>query len=143
MDETLGVPELQVVGEQTLLYALPWPALRRWLVAQPAALDAVLAQSVRLRVRVQQRILELATCSVRVRLAHVLARLGPAGLVSGLSRDVLALMVGASREHVTRALDGLRAEGLVAYPAHGREIVLCDRERLARLEEIPPQSAKV
>src|SRR5579885_1052774 len=61
-----------------------WAALRRWLVARPAALDAWLSQSVRLRVGVQQRILELATCSVRVRLAHVLARLGPAGLVSGL-----------------------------------------------------------
>src|SRR5581483_3728800 len=98
--------------------------------------------SVRLRVRVQQRLLELATCSVRVRLAHVLARLGPAGLVSGLSRDVLALMVGDSREHVTRALDGLRAEGLVAYPAHGRESCCATANVWPGLKRFPRRARK-
>ncbi len=143
VDGLTGAPVLQIVEKGTVLATVERFTPRRLMASYPDLAEALLEQSGRQLMRVHQRILELSACSVRVRLAHLLAQIRSDERVGGLSRDVLGLMVGASRRQVTRALDSLRAESLVAYQRHGREIVLCDRGRLASLEDPPQRNAKV
>jgi CRP-like cAMP-binding protein len=143
MDVTVGTTVLHVVVEGTVLYTLSQATLRHLVGTHPPLAHALLSQKARQLARAHQRVLELAACSVQVRLAHDLARVAVHGRVSGLSRDMLGMIVGASRQQVTKALDNLRVEGLIAYRAHQRDIILCDRELLARLNENPRQGAIV
>jgi CRP-like cAMP-binding protein len=142
LDELMGARLLQILENGTVLATVERFTLRRLMAIHPDPCIALLEQNERQLARVYRRIVELSTCSVQVRLAHLLAQIAHDDRVSGLSRDVLGLMVGASRKQVTTALDGLRAEGLVAYQRRGREIVLCDRARLAGLTDPPYKMPK-
>jgi CRP-like cAMP-binding protein len=125
----------QVLEAGTVLYRLPRPFLLRLIDTCPALSHAVLEQAWRQLVYARAHTVELTCCDIRTRVAHMLARLASRDhdCVVRVTRERLGLLIGASREVVTRALDSLRAEGLVAYQSGQREIVVRDRERLAAL----------
>jgi CRP-like cAMP-binding protein len=125
----------QVLDAGTVLYRLPRPFLLQLIETSPALSCAVLEQAWRQLVHARAHMVELTCCDIRTRVAHMLARLASPendGVVR-VTRERLGLLIGASREGVTRALDSLRAEGLVAYEPGQREIVVRDRERLSSL----------
>jgi CRP-like cAMP-binding protein len=93
--------------------------------------------------RLQQRLAEIMTKPVRVRLATLLLNLAdeygedlPAGgrsLGLTITHDDLARLVGSSREMVSKVMGSFREEGLLQ--ADRKQIDLVDRDGLATLAE--------
>jgi CRP/FNR family cyclic AMP-dependent transcriptional regulator len=94
------------------------------------------------RMRIESRLADLLFCTVPVRVAKLLLQLsekfgrpeGNGTLIDlRLTHQELADLVGANREAVTRAIDGLLDRYLVRY--EGRRIVILDRAGLEGLAD--------
>lgn len=81
----------------------------------------------------QVRLIAHTYFPIKVRLAHLLARLARSQPHQAIlvPHSMLAPMIGASREAVTRGLGELRQDGLIASDPNGRGIVVLDIEGLS------------
>ncbi|MBI2303316.1 MAG: Crp/Fnr family transcriptional regulator [Chloroflexi bacterium] len=120
--------------EDSLVCAMGRADVERLLLEKPQVALRVL-QALGRRLLDTEAVAEgLALKRVAARLTSLLLRLaGDDNIVSGLSHQELADMVGTLRETATETLNQLRAAGLVAI---GRKrIIILDREGLSRLAE--------
>lgn len=124
------------LGREPLLQALE---------SQPAALHAVARSFATRLLRSEAERAELASGSVRERVALTLLSLGRrygvrtregVRLSVALSRGEIAEMVGATAETTIRQLSLLRDEGLIS--TSGRMILIEDPERLGRVARLMP-----
>jgi len=117
---------------QTALFLIPGNVFWTMTMAQPDAMNE-LVPLVWGRLQSEERLLyNLFAFTISARLAHVpveLAEESPDGIVRSPQAE-LAIMVGATREEVTKILRDFRVRGWIEHEPHSHEIVLYDLERL-------------
>jgi len=133
--------------EPTELALLDGAALRETIEAQPSVAWALLGSLSR-RVREQNAQIEmLMTRDVAGRVAGKLLELadtqgetlpGGRGVRIGVSltQSDIAALVGATRERVSRALTGFRAQGAISWEKSSGHWLVCDRAALSKRAEM-------
>jgi CRP-like cAMP-binding protein len=116
-----SLPEARTLTA-TLAWSIPFPALRAAMASDPRMARWVAVSVGRRASQVQRSLVRVLTLRVPLRLLGVLEDLaaeygeaGPGAVWIGLplTQDLLASMVGSTRESVNRALAGLEQKGLV------------------------------
>jgi CRP/FNR family transcriptional regulator, cyclic AMP receptor protein len=124
--------------DDTFIYVIPWPWFLTFVSSSPDAASSLAILMLRRCAEERALLQELAFYPIAARLARKLVELARGnGLHAvGETHEVLAAMIGARREDVTKALRHLRDEGLVSFRYHGRQgILVLDLERLASYGE--------
>lgn len=123
---------VEAAAHDTLMYRVPRHAFRAFMTSHPDVAVQALGSTSKRLAEAYNLIAELALHDSRTRLALTLARLAR----EAPNRQVLAtheelgLMVGVSRDRVTKHLRALRERGLVAFEPHRRGILVPDPGRL-------------
>jgi CRP/FNR family cyclic AMP-dependent transcriptional regulator len=119
--DPISLPEARALIA-TVACSIPFPALRTAMAADPRVARWVAIAVGRRASQVQRTLARTLAMKVPLRLLGVLedlaaahGRAGPSGVGIGLplTQDLLASMVGATRESVNRAVADLEARGLV------------------------------
>ncbi|MGK6306644.1 Crp/Fnr family transcriptional regulator [Variovorax sp. DT-64] len=108
---------------------------------EPAVAERVMRNLTSLVRQLSERVIDLSTLGVQNRVHAELLRLARAAGIEGNRARLepapthaeLASQISTNREQVTRELNALRREGLLAKD--GRALVLTDAQRLARMVE--------
>ena len=127
---------LEAMAEGTKVCWLPLDAVSALIATKPQVTLRMADLLVERLVRAYDRIADLASQPVLVRLAHTLAEYGEVDprRQASLSREELAALIGASREEVTRGLKRLHALHLITLSPHHSTIHIDNRKILAALE---------
>jgi CRP/FNR family transcriptional regulator len=124
--------------DDTFIYVIPWPRFLTFVSGSPDAASSLAILMLRRCAEERALLRELAFYPIAARLARKLVELARGnGLHAvGETHEVLAAMIGARREDVTKALRHLRDQGLVSFRYHGRQgILVLDLKRLASYGE--------
>jgi CRP-like cAMP-binding protein len=126
---------VEVLSNGTLLCHFAMREIRRLMLTHAAFAVALFDDLTQVTVRVADRLGEWVHGTVVVRLAHTLATCALANEQRMVSEthDQLAWLAGASRPTVTKELQRLRAEGLIAFRPHQHGIHVPDPKRLLTL----------
>jgi len=136
-----SVPDVimaEALIDDTIIYVIPWPWFLTFVSGSADAASSLAILMLRRCAEERALLRELAFYPIAARLARKLVELARGnGLHAvGETHEVLAAMIGARREDVTKALRHLRDEGLVSFRFHGRQgILVLDLERLASYGE--------
>ena len=150
----------RIVGEIALLGSKPWPCsvraesdcellfvprctLERCLAENPVAAAAMLRVVLAHLCGSHRRLAHVALTTVYERVAMVVLENSEeteAGCMLEVGAEQIARLVGSSREMVTRVVNRMIRDGVVARAGHGK-LVLTDREALVRMvakPHVPP-----
>lgn len=127
----------EAIGDDTVLYALTWARFLQVLASSPAPSAALVTLFRRGYVEERRLVRELAFCTVKMRLAHILADLARNNRwhVVTKTHEELAALAGTRPEEVTKVLRRFREQGLLSYPPYGRVITVINPDQLLQIQD--------
>ena len=107
--------------------------VRRFINRNPALADEIIGNIVKRLKAIQDRVLEMLTCSVSERLIKILVPLSfQFGKVLPLTHQDIADLTGTSRETISRKMEMLQDQGVI-MTQRGR-VVIMDENKLKQLD---------
>ncbi len=122
----------EAMNEVTVV-AIEREYVRRFINRNPALADEIIGNIVKRLKAIQDRVLEMLTCSVSERLIKILVPLSfQFGKVLPLTHQDIADLTGTSRETISRKMEMLQDQGVI-MTQRGR-VVIMDENKLKQLD---------
>jgi len=124
----------EAMNEVTLL-AIRQNAFRKFISENPSIASELTSNVVKRLKVIQDRLMELLTCSIDKRFVKVLIPLSfQFRKVLPLTHQDIADLMGVTRETISRKIEALQSQGIIATQKRGK-IVILDENKLRQLAE--------